>query len=555
MPSALEAIPSQSLDEYHDLFATIDQDGSGDVTTAELREIFVSTQIRVAEQELRDIIEAMDTNGTGTVTFVGERAAALARVAKLEPRHGTAEASASYSHAPPLADAEFASVMHALVLSRREVGNPEMYAPPAAAVLAASSIDDAGSRGGMTGWISSAAAHVAWARAATWDLMDDPGSSPMAQLISWWILAAITVSVATFVAETIPGLHRRYDEVFDMIELVCIVHFLAEFGLRLLSCPSQVAFWTDTLNLVDFAAILPFFAELVLQSSAQGTSVLRAVRLVRVFRVIKVSRYLAWLRVFAATVVASVAPLGMILFVIMLAVILLSSAVYFIERGVTRGFDSIPEAMWWCVITMTTIGFGRVTPGTLGGKLIAAVAAISGVIILAIPISVIATNFQIEFAKLTTSRAAVAKTQESQAEMNMDEHASKTASAQERGSRDVPPGRWCASCYGPGSQMAAAPDQTQDPDINPIVESVVSKIQARHSSLGPGARSSHWSAGILRTSLDAVLSNRRRLMSNLKQVELRNRDEMIDEAAALVLSVDVKDRGQFLASLAERELF
>lgn len=411
-------------------------------------------------------------------------------------------------------------------------------------------------------------------RGSMWDLLEDPDSSFVAQLISWWILLLIAVSVTTFILETVPGIHRKHDAIFEAIEMVCIINFVVEFCLRLSTCPSQKAFWADALNVVDFFAILPFFLELALQANAQGTAVLRAVRLVRIFRVVKVSRYLAWLRVFAATVAASVAPLGMILFIIILTVILLASFAFYTERGASPGFDSIPETFWWCIVTMTTIGFGNVVPTTTIGKVIGAIAGLSGVVILAIPISVIATNFQIEHAKLTTSRAAAARTKESDkddrdrntAPTLFSRHLQLRTEAISRATSNVrqrmarAQAAYCACCHNCArhTQVSVRPEPIQSAGYStafPIAESISAKHNSSRISAPTAVLRRHWSAVYLQTGHETIRSSRRRLMSALKQAELRNRDGVTIEAEELVGSIEQQQRAVFLAEQAEKELF
>jgi hypothetical protein len=107
----------------------------------------------------------------------------------------------------------------------------------------------------------------------------------------------------------------------------------------------------------------------------------------------------------------SLQPLGMMVFIVLIGCIVFSSAIYFVERGEysteydtfinasggVSQFQSIPESMWWCIITMTTVGYGDVVPITGLGKFIATIAALSGILVLAIPITIISTNFNEEY--------------------------------------------------------------------------------------------------------------------------------------------------------------
>ena len=118
---------------------------------------------------------------------------------------------------------------------------------------------------------------------------------------------------------------------------------------------------TGALNIIDFVSILPFYIERIVGSSAaSGSAVFRVVRLVRVFRVFKISRYLTWVKIFAAALVQSWQPLAMLVFVMGIATVVFSSALYFVERDTINprtgqpNVRSIPDAFWWCIITMTT---------------------------------------------------------------------------------------------------------------------------------------------------------------------------------------------------------
>lgn len=132
---------------------------------------------------------------------------------------------------------------------------------------------------------------------------------------------------------------------------------------------------------------------------------MRSVRLVRLFRLFKVSRYLAWLKIFYDTIVTSAAPLGLMLFVLVIGMVLVASVLFYVEGpsgfdNGNRDFVSIPACMWFILQTATTVGFGRVVPTSTLGKLIGAATAVLGVMLMAIPISVISANFTEQYARL-----------------------------------------------------------------------------------------------------------------------------------------------------------
>lgn len=260
-------------------------------------------------------------------------------------------------------------------------------------------------------------------REQLWVLFDEPSSNRLAYSISVFIMGLIVLSVVTFILESLPQFYAKGGHVvFDMIEIVCIAVFTLEFAIRLGTCPRLADFVRGPLNIVDLVAIVPFYVELLAGSSSVGSSaVLRVVRLVRVFRVFKLTRYLSWVRTFTSAMAKSAQPLGMLLFVMLIGVIVFSSAIYYAERGTLdpasgrmlrkdgrpSPYSSIVQSSWWAIITMTTVGYGDDVPVTTAGKLIAAVTSLTGVLVLAIPITVISTNFSEEYNKLRKQKQRV----------------------------------------------------------------------------------------------------------------------------------------------------
>ena len=120
----------------------------------------------------------------------------------------------------------------------------------------------------------------------------------------------------------------------------------------------------------------------------------------------KISRYLTWVKIFGSALKQSWQPLAMLVFVMCIATIVFSSALYYAEREAINPLThkpnvlSIPDAFWWCIITMTTVGYGDKVPITPWGKLIAAVTSLCGILVLAVPITVISTNFNEQYASV-----------------------------------------------------------------------------------------------------------------------------------------------------------
>ncbi|XP_068458843.1 shaker-related potassium channel tsha2-like [Clinocottus analis] len=257
-----------------------------------------------------------------------------------------------------------------------------------------------------------------------WLLFEYPESSGPARINAIVSVMVILISIIIFCLETLPEFREAppvpdnpnpangsaqgqeepspFTDPFFMVETLCIVWFSFEFTMRFLSCPSKAAFFKNIMNLIDVVAIAPYFITLGLDlaehqgSSQQAASlaILRVIRLVRVFRIFKLSRHSKGLQILGQTLHASLRELGLLIFFLIIGVVLFSSSVYFAEAEDPESvFSSIPEAFWWAVVTMTTVGYGDMCPSTMGGKVVGSLCAIAGVLTIALPVPVIVSNF------------------------------------------------------------------------------------------------------------------------------------------------------------------
>ncbi|XP_076345091.1 potassium voltage-gated channel protein Shaker-like isoform X2 [Tachypleus tridentatus] len=264
-----------------------------------------------------------------------------------------------------------------------------------------------------------------------WLLFEYPESSQGARLIAIISVVIILLSIVIFCLETLPNFkHYKVfnttsgilkvveDEVpkliepFFLIETCCIVWFTFELLVRFLACPDKIAFFKDVMNSIDLVAIIPYFITLgtvmagennrspvqtnerVSNNQAMSLAILRVIRLVRVFRIFKLSRHSKGLQILGRTLKASMRELGLLIFFLFIGVILFSSTVYYAEADNERSnFKSIPDAFWWAVVTMTTVGYGDMCPIGVWGKIVGSLCAIAGVLTIALPVPVIVSNF------------------------------------------------------------------------------------------------------------------------------------------------------------------
>ena len=240
-----------------------------------------------------------------------------------------------------------------------------------------------------------------------WLLFEYPESSGLARMVAILSVTIILLSIVIFCLETMPEFkayeeQAQYNNPFFIIETLCVIWFTLELICRFSSSPCKWAFVRDLMNAFDFVAILPYFIEnfsLLVGSSSENNktmslAIIRVIRLVRVFRIFKLSRHSTGLQILGRTLRASMRELGLLIFFLGIGVVVFSSAVYFAEvDSDVSNFSSIPDAFWWAVVTMTTVGYGDILPRTFAGKLVGSLCAIAGVLTIALPVPVIVSNF------------------------------------------------------------------------------------------------------------------------------------------------------------------
>nr|XP_046917387.1 potassium voltage-gated channel protein Shaker-like [Dermatophagoides farinae] len=269
-----------------------------------------------------------------------------------------------------------------------------------------------------------------------WLLFEYPESSQWARVVAIISVVIIILSILIFCLETLPEYKHykifntttnmtrvvedevpSYTEPFFIIETICIIWFSIEILIRFFACPSKITFLKDIMNAIDFFAIVPYFVTLATmiakqpeddelqklqmlhgntdsKSQSSSLAILRVIRLVRVFRIFKLSRHSKGLQILGMTLKASMKELALLIFFLLIGVVLFSSAVYYAEADSERSnFKSIPDAFWWAVVTMTTVGYGDMRPVCVWGKFVGSLCAIAGVLTIALPVPVIVSNF------------------------------------------------------------------------------------------------------------------------------------------------------------------
>jgi voltage-gated potassium channel len=220
------------------------------------------------------------------------------------------------------------------------------------------------------------------------------------RLVVHALVLLIVINVTAVILESVPSVHARYGALFATIEAVSLVVFTIEYALRVWVAGEHglhrhggewVARWryvASAAGLVDLLAVLPFWFAFVVPAD------LRVVLVLRIVRFLKLARYSPGMRSLLETLNAERRALVNCFVILIGATLISASAMHLAERNVQPDkFGTIPDAMWWALVTLSTIGYGDVVPQTPLGRVIAAVTIFAGLIMIALPVGIVATAF------------------------------------------------------------------------------------------------------------------------------------------------------------------
>lgn len=222
-----------------------------------------------------------------------------------------------------------------------------------------------------------------------------------------FIITLIILNVIAVILETVESLYLQFMLFFAIFELFSVAIFTIEYILRLWTCTidnkfkssssrfinikGRIRFAATPLAIVDLLAILPFFLPMIIPYDLRFA---RALRLFRLFRLLKMARYSNALKTLGNVFKEKKEELFITLFSVLIILIFASSLMYFIEsEAQPEAFGSIPLAMWWGVVTLTTVGFGDVYPITPLGRFLGAIVALLGIGLFALPAGILASGF------------------------------------------------------------------------------------------------------------------------------------------------------------------
>lgn len=197
------------------------------------------------------------------------------------------------------------------------------------------------------------------------------------------LIVSIICSVLAVILGSVTAIHMQYSEILFYIEWFFTLLFTVEYTLRLISVRRPLLYAFSFFGLVDFLSIIPTYLSFLFPS-IKYMLVVRILRLLRVFRVLKLSAYMGEAQTLMTALSNSWRKIIVFLYTILTLVIVFGSLMYVIE-GSESGFTSIPKAIYWAVVTLTTVGYGDIAPQTSLGQMVAAFIMIMGYGVIAVP--------------------------------------------------------------------------------------------------------------------------------------------------------------------------
>lgn len=202
------------------------------------------------------------------------------------------------------------------------------------------------------------------------------------------LLVLILLSVVTVMLESVDSLNIQFSPLFRTIEWVVTILFTIEYGLRIYSVTRPWKYITSFYGVVDLLAIIPTYLSLLLVGS-QYLITIRALRLLRIFRILKLGHMLRESNVLLIALRHSRNKVLIFLIAVFTVVIFVGSLMYLVEGHYNPGYSSIPRSIYWAIVTITTVGYGDITPVTTLGQVLSAFLMITGYAIIAVPTGIV----------------------------------------------------------------------------------------------------------------------------------------------------------------------
>jgi voltage-gated potassium channel len=240
-----------------------------------------------------------------------------------------------------------------------------------------------------------------------YDILETPGAGPAGEITDAFLVALIVSNVVMVTLHTVHALAVKYAAFFWYFELFSVIIFSIEYVLRMWICTQnasyrrpflgRIKYFFSPLAIIDLVAIAPFILPMLIPADLMF---MRMLRLMRLLRLLKLGRYSESIKTMGALLKSKREEIAVSLTMSIILLLIASSLMYVIENTAQpEAFSSIPAAMWWGAMTMTTVGYGDVYPITPAGKVLAGVIALLGISLFILPAGIIAAGYAAEIQK------------------------------------------------------------------------------------------------------------------------------------------------------------
>ncbi len=239
-------------------------------------------------------------------------------------------------------------------------------------------------------------------RKRIWEILEVASlTDRTSRYLDYALFFLVGANVLAIILESVPSINKIYGTFFYWFDFVSVMLFSIEYLMRVWSCvedperqgmsqtSTRLKFMGSTMALIDLAAIAPFYLQIIVPGID-----LRFLRVLRMLRILKITRYSSAINVLLKVLHKERQAFTAVITILLMVLVLVSCGIHLVEGHIQpEAFGSIPDSMWWALATLTTVGFGDVTPVTPLGKLFGAVVMIIGIGIIALPAGILASSF------------------------------------------------------------------------------------------------------------------------------------------------------------------
>jgi voltage-gated potassium channel len=205
------------------------------------------------------------------------------------------------------------------------------------------------------------------------------------------LLVFILASIALVMLESVNEINAKYEEIINIAEWVITILFTIEYIARIITIKKPLKYIFSFYGIIDLLSTIPKYLSFIFIGS-HALVTLRALRLLRVFRILKLARYLGASNQLKDSIIASRVKILVFLFAVVISSVIFGSIMYLVE-GEENGFTNIPKSVYWCIVTLTTVGFGDIAPQTPLGQFITSIIMILGYGIIAVPTGIVSAEY------------------------------------------------------------------------------------------------------------------------------------------------------------------